>query len=1614
MKPFFAHRRAWLTLLLCGLSVLLYLSARPALSTYWCDQHWLTETQIATQRQLTLTQWRQLRQRGLLPEEICVMPDGKVAQALSLTEQRRPDQPDEALRFRLLQQQDENGVIPADGLQRAMQHTQQMRAAQRANVTSEAGIERGAWTWLGPGNIGGRIRSMVIHPITPTWMWVGSVSGGVWKTTTGGASWQPVDDFMANLAVSTLVMDPTNPNILYAGTGEGFYNADGLRGAGIFKSADGGATWTQLSSTTNANFYYVNRLAIAPSNGLLVLAGTSNGIWRSTNGGVSWTRTYTNDAALDLNFHPTDSTRAIASGWSGAWYSVDSGVTWNAAAGLPTTGRVEVAYAPSSPNIVYASVDANNGEVWRSVNGGQSYTRMNTGNYFLGSQGWYDNALWVDPTDANTLVVGGIDLWRSRDGGASLTKISQWWSAPNSAHADHHFILHHPNFNGHTNKTVYFTNDGGVYRADDVYGVFSVFGWQELNNNLGITQFYGAAGNATSGVIVGGTQDNGTLRYAGGTETWTTMSGGDGGWSAADPSDPNYFYGEYVFLQLHRSTNAGLSSSYIHFGLSDANSCANFIAPFILDPNNPNTLLAGGCSLWRSTNVKFLLPSWSNIKPADNNNTRISALAVAPGNSNLIWVGHNNGDIYMTTNGTAAAPTWVRMDTNSPPLPNRYVTRITIDRNNSNIVYVTFGGFSADNVWRTNDGGATWSELTGAAETGLPNVPVRSLVIHPNNSNWLYVGTEVGIFTSEDGGATWRLPHDGPANVSVDELFWMNTTLVAATHGRGLFSAQTNVTPQPDLIVPGISYTPTNPLNGQAVTVTVQIKNQGSAAVNTNFWLDLYVDRQPTGCFDYSSIYWGVSALAAGATQSFIYPNVLITGTRTLAAFVDSGCAIAENNENNNIYGAVTINPGVPNDDIGNAFIVSPTPYSYTQSVTFATTANDDPILPCAANSVNGGRGAASVWYRYVPPTNGRLSVNTIGSNYDTVLALWRGARGSLANVACNDDITAGTVLVSSLQAEVLGGVTYYIEVANYKSSGAGVLRLAASFAPCYSLSVNVNPNNGGGVARSVAPNCVNNTQYLSGTLVVLTATASNGYTFTHWTGNVNGNANPISVTMNSNQSVAANFVSTTNCNPPRVTLDAPTQRLAIPNTGAWVERGITFNHAPPHATVSEVRVRYRIQHDDPAQLEVRLLQRGSGRSVILWNRQAAVGNVVAQTHSEAKAFDGVSANGEWVLQLRSTGGQGALESFSVLPIYAYEGPRLGFAGTGERGTPLVLQRDAHASPMRQEPQGSQQPVNLPAQYQARNAAGWQVLKYETFEGAFTNTLWVVSDENNDGYVRYWDDDNTKAYAGSRAAWPARGGTQGVSPSLFCYPHNMDTWMIYGPFDLSNATDADTYFQLWREIEAGWDYVFFGVSTDTLRFYGYFWDGSADWEFKDVYYTAFTGQPQVWIAWYFYSDASVAYRGSWIDDVVVWRYVTDPVLVKVASTWTADMSGTLKTTFNVGENIRYYGKISNMATISQTVYASWAVNGPCGSIASWSGELMVDAGVTTWYVPTTIPLEACGGAYTYQLSALYDGATTFQSTVFTVTSPIRTPTPTATPTRDAALNKPIYLPLVMR
>ena len=794
-------------------------------------------------------------------------------------------------------QRGDDGEIAADGHTKAAEHLAGMRqllpdtptlrgrvggiaagpGAQPSPTVvleSQAGLapDNTGWKSLGPGNIGGRIRSILIDPTDTDRIYIGSVGGGVWISTDGGQNWQPGDDLMANLAVASMVMDPNNSSLIYAGTGEGcnYSNptlgaGDAIQGNGIFKTSNGWV-WEQLDATkataTNTDFLWVNGLTIN-SDSSVMLAGTRTGIFRSTDAGDTWTKAM-NANVGNILFDPSDETKAVAGllNSGGIYFSTDSGDTWTQAtepAGTSSNGRSQICYAAKDTSFVYASVQAPGGsQIWLSTDGGQVFTKKNNTTNYLGTQGDYDNIIWAgDPSNENFVIVGGIDLYKSTNGGNSLVQISRWQSSPRSAHADQHMIFSDPGYNGTTNKIVYFGNDGGLYKTLDVStvgsGAHMEGGWISLNTKLPITQFYSVsgklnpAGNAIAS-IVGGAQDNGSMRYtpANGANSWNTWYGGDGGYVSSDATSADNYYGEYVYLDIFRSTNGGLnaesiSGSYwngfdwdwkpVPYTITDAqNTTAQFIAPFLLDPNDASRLIGGGQSLWittdpltATTNVSG--PTWTIIKPPID--PYISAIAIARGNSNLMLVGYTNGRIYKSTNATAAAPVWARAD--SGINANRVCSWLVIDDNDPTRFYATFGGFQDNNVWTSSDSGSSWSNL-GAL---LPKVPIFCIAVHPQNAEWLYLGTESGIFASEDRGANWSPTNEGPTNCLIYQLFWLNNTLVCASHGRGMFSNDLTIHNQANLVIAGDiagNLTAANAQSGATVTSFAMPSGQITAA----------------------------------------------------------------------------------------------------------------------------------------------------------------------------------------------------------------------------------------------------------------------------------------------------------------------------------------------------------------------------------------------------------------------------------------------------------------------------------------------------------------------------------------------------------------------------------------------------------------------------------------------------------------------------------------------------------------------------------------------------------------------------------------------------------------
>lgn len=781
----------------------------------------------------------------------------------------RYDKPREAQEYYVRQRVMPGQAIPNEryhAARRAMQRMPQLRFGGQGPATmvapgtpsAQANISPiSPWTYLGPNNAGGRSRAIAINPNNPNIMLAAGVAGGVFRSTNAGVTWTPLGDAMQNMAVVSLEFAPSDPNIVYAGTGEGYYNADAVRGDGVFKSTDGGLTWTKLTATSiNPNpsslvWAYVFNLRVDPNNANNVWAATRGGVFRTTNGGTTWTPVFTPSSVancLDLEFNWAANVAVVSCGTlnqAGQVYrSTDRGLSFNATPVLaaPNQSRTELAVSKSSPNIMYAAAafyqsgDTNNYRfrgLWHSSDSGASWTLRASDtdtNLFnvsmLGdfdsacdndprAQGWYDLEVAVDPADPNRIWIGGIDIFRSDDGGFNFGRAGVWYedgNRPFGIHADQHRIVFHPSYNGTTNQTMFVGNDGGIYRTNNARAAVSTWptsnctsvvnpavSWTELNDGFGVTQFYHGVvhPDGTNGplLFMGGTQDNGTwFGENNDPNSWVEIFGGDGGYAAVDTNEgwdrfyTSYQNGNFIRWVFNPATNRYTTSNGTT-GISDDGLA--FITPFAMDPNNPQILWTGGSRMWRTNNgmQSWVAASVTGIAAA---NTEVSAVAVAPGNSNLVIAGTDGGRVLRNTAALAAgsATAWESQQLTS----NGVISEITFDPNTPGRVYLTQSRFGQPHVYRSNDNGVSWLPIDRFGQAGgIPDIPAHSITVDPDDSNRLYVGTDLGMFVSIDGGANWAVASSPLPNTVVEKLVFLKDNgvrkLVAFTHGRGAWIA---------------------------------------------------------------------------------------------------------------------------------------------------------------------------------------------------------------------------------------------------------------------------------------------------------------------------------------------------------------------------------------------------------------------------------------------------------------------------------------------------------------------------------------------------------------------------------------------------------------------------------------------------------------------------------------------------------------------------------------------------------------------------------------------------------------------------------------------------------
>jgi hypothetical protein len=742
------------------------------------------------------------------------------------------------------------GDIPEEALPRAMEEMRRADArALSAPVRLSAG---GRWASIGPapmtgGQIGtggvgrpmsGRVNVVAADPSDANHWLIGADTGGIWETRDAGGTWAARTEAQASLAMGAIAFAPSDPRTVYAVTGAQLFSGFAYAGGGLLKSTDGGTDWQLLATSALGNLT-CGSVKVDPANSNIVLAATSygtagrgsefpsfppRGILKSTDGGVTWSSRLTGEAT-SLQVDPTNFNNQYAglgnvfgAAANGVYRSANAGTTWTKidgpwSAATGGIGRVSIAIAPSNPNVLYVGIqDAidNRGVdggllgLWQTSSAwsatpawsGIPVGATDDGSGTHGFCGWdpayrlavrtcsSTDVLSVDPANPAVLYAGGVALWKFD--GASWTEVSKTASDPaNGIHVDQRGL-------GWAGGRLLVGNDGGVWSTTDGGNT-----WSDHNTNLSTHEIYGGSLHPSNpDLALIGSQDNGTSRWNG--STWTWFFGGDGSDSAISSAKPDSDWALTAQnLEISRTKDGGSTRSAADAGIDKT--AAPFIARLAKCPSSDAAVIAGTDNLWKSTNFFGAgTPGWSSNGPEMGSG--ITALAFAPSDPacGTYAFGTANGQLRLTNDGGA---TWKDSDA-AGQVPNRYVTGLAFSPADPNTLYATLSGFDEGtpgkpgHVFRTGNAlsaSPSWSNVSPPV-----NIPHNAIAIDPTSSAKVYVGTDVGLWTSVNGGASWTHagPDDGMPNVPVFDLKVDSTgRAVAFTYGRGAFALTTAAGP---------------------------------------------------------------------------------------------------------------------------------------------------------------------------------------------------------------------------------------------------------------------------------------------------------------------------------------------------------------------------------------------------------------------------------------------------------------------------------------------------------------------------------------------------------------------------------------------------------------------------------------------------------------------------------------------------------------------------------------------------------------------------------------------------------------------------------------------------
>ena len=719
-------------------------------------------------------------------------------------------------------------VYPNGNILQLSNNWENFRAFKSAEIKAgrmSLGANTANASWVAMGPIGsptgvnnynlrqnvGRDNFITFHPTNPSTYWVGAPAGGLWKTTNNGSAWLTNTDYLTVIGCSDLAVDPTNPNIMYLATGD--MEQGDTRSIGVLKSTDGGITWNNTGlSFTVVQARRMSRIIINPNNTQIILAATSVGIYRSTDAGLTWAQV-TSNATYDMEFKPGDPNTVYASG-TAFYLSVNGGQTFSTITnGISSAAeRMKITVTPNDPNYVYAlaSSPSNSGllGVYRSVSSGTAFTVMTSSpdilngscsNPAAGGQGWYDLTIAVSPIDKNEVAVGGINIWRSTNGGANFSIIGCWNSPSGNnlyVHADQHELEYN------SLGVLYACNDGGLF-------TYNGTNWTDLNATRNISQIYkiGLSGVSANKWITGH-QDNGTNIYNNG--TYVASVGADGMDCFIDRTNDNNMFASWQNGNFVRSSNGG------GFWSTAGITGSAWLCPWKQDPQNASVIYAGTSQLYSCT-----LPSLSWTQLGTTGVTgNIKEFAVAPSNNQIIYVIHNQSLRKTIDGGT----TWTGIS--GVPTGLGAPTFITVSPTDPNKVWVTLSGYSAANkVFQSTNGGATWTNIT----YNLPNLPANCSVYQVGSNDMIYVGMDIGVYCKDINTNSWTLYNLGLPNVPISDMEISPANpnkLRAATYGRGVYEVDLYQVTSPPV---SNFYIPTNICSNTSRVFTDASNNSPSA-----------------------------------------------------------------------------------------------------------------------------------------------------------------------------------------------------------------------------------------------------------------------------------------------------------------------------------------------------------------------------------------------------------------------------------------------------------------------------------------------------------------------------------------------------------------------------------------------------------------------------------------------------------------------------------------------------------------------------------------------------------------------------------------------------------------